>query len=78
MLARDHGRQTDPDQDSLRDGPEHDNEGEVMQMKNHEKAAAIADKLRNIRLEVIVTAEDVLLKCLDDAELDFYYRYLCR
>lgn len=41
MLARDYGRQTDPDQDSLRDGPEHDNEGEAMQMKNHEKAAAI-------------------------------------
>ena len=49
-----------------------------MQMKNHEKAAVIADKLRNIRLEVIVTAEDVLLKCRDDAEPDFYYRYLCR
>ena len=49
-----------------------------MYIKNHEKAAAIADKLRNIRLEVIVTAEDVLLKCRDDAELDFYYNHLCR
>lgn len=49
-----------------------------MYITNHDKAAAIADKLRNIRLEIILTAEDVLLKCLDDAELDYYFRNLCR
>ncbi len=46
-------------------------------MTDHAKAAAIADKLRNIRLDVIVTAEDVLLKCDDATELDFYYHKLC-
>ena len=47
-------------------------------MTDHAKAEAIADKLRNIRLDVVVTAEDVLLKCDDAAELDFYYTMLLR
>lgn len=47
-------------------------------MTDHAKAAAIADKLRNIRLDVVVTAEEVLLKCDDAAELDFYYTMLLR
>lgn len=42
---------------------------EVIQLTRHEKATAIADKLRNIRLDVIVTAEDVLTKCRSAEEL---------
>ena len=46
-------------------------------MKNYDKAAAIADKLRNIsRLTVTVTAEDVMSKVKSPQELDFYYRKL--
>ncbi len=46
-------------------------------MTSHEKASAIASALRNIRLDVIVTAEDILAKC-NSAELDWYYRWLCK
>lgn len=46
-------------------------------MEKYEKAAAIADKLRNMtNFFVIVTAEDVRLKVRSDEELDFYYRKL--
>ncbi len=45
-------------------------------MSSHEKAVLIADKLRNIRLDVIVTAEDILLKVESDGELDFWFRKL--
>ena len=50
---------------------------EVIQLTRHEKATAIADKLRNIRLDVVVTAEDVLLKCENDEELNFYFHWCC-
>ncbi len=46
-------------------------------MSDHEKASAIASALRSIRLDVIVTAEDILAKC-NSAELDWYYRWLCK
>lgn len=51
-------------------------------MTDHDKASAIADKLRNITLfmphesRVFVTAEDVLAKVQSDAELDYYYRII--
>lgn len=45
-------------------------------MSDYEKACAVADKLRNIRMGVIVTAEDVLAKS-EPGELDFYYGRLC-
>ena len=51
---------------------------EVIQLTRHEKANAIADKLRNIRLDVIVTAEDILSKCRSAEELEFYYEMLRR
>lgn len=44
----------------------------------HDKAVAIAARLRSIRIEVIVTAEDILLRCRNSRELDFYYRGLCK
>ena len=47
-------------------------------MSDHDKAAAIADKLRNIRLDVIVTVEDVLTKCRSAEEMGFYYEMLRR
>jgi hypothetical protein len=37
----------------------------------------IADKLRNIRLDAIVTAEDVLAKISGLDELNFYWTMLC-
>jgi hypothetical protein len=37
----------------------------------------IADKLRNIRLDAIVTAEDVLAKVSGEEELNFYWTMLC-
>lgn len=46
-------------------------------MTDHEKASAIASKLRNIRIDAIVTAKDILAKC-SGAELDWYYRWLCK
>ncbi|MCR4889339.1 MAG: hypothetical protein K5979_09220 [Ruminococcus sp.] len=46
-------------------------------MDSHTKASLIADKLRNIRLDAIVTAEDVLDKCESVNELNFYYTMLC-
>lgn len=46
-------------------------------MNDHEKAVAIADKLRNMtNFRVVVTAEDVLSKSGGD-ELDFFYRWCC-
>lgn len=46
-------------------------------MDSHTKASLIADKLRNIRLDAIVTAEDVLAKCENVNELNFYWTMLC-
>lgn len=46
-------------------------------MDSHTKAAMIADKLRNIRLDAIVTAEDVLAKVSGVEELNFYWTMLC-
>lgn len=46
-------------------------------MDSHTKASMIADKLRNIRLDAIVTAEDVLDKVSGVEELDFYFSKLC-
>ena len=45
-------------------------------MDSHTKASLIADKLRNIRLDAIVTAEDVLDKVSGEEELNFYYTML--
>lgn len=46
-------------------------------MTDHEKAAEIAAKLRNMtRLRVMLTAEDILMKCSRE-ELDFYHAWLC-
>ena len=45
-------------------------------MTAHDKASAIAGKLRRIRLDIMVTAEDVLLKVSDKRELEFWYRKL--
>lgn len=47
-------------------------------MTDHEKAVSIADRLRKIRLDVIVTAEDILSKCRSAEELSFYYQMLRR
>lgn len=44
---------------------------------SHDKAAAIADKLRNIRMDAYVTAEDILMKCRNCEELEFYYWWCC-
>lgn len=46
-------------------------------MDSHTKASMIADKLRNIRLDAIVTAEDVLDKVSSEEELNFYWTMLC-
>lgn len=46
-------------------------------MDSHTKASMIADKLRNIRLDAIVTAEDILAKCVSVNELNFYWTMLC-
>lgn len=46
-------------------------------MDSHTKAAMIADTLRNIRLDAIVTAEDVLAKVSGVDELNFYWTMLC-
>lgn len=43
---------------------------------DHDKAVSIADHLRKIRLDVIVTAEDILSKCRSAEELGFYYEML--
>ena len=45
---------------------------------DHDKAVSIADHLRKIRLDVIVTAEDILSKCRSAEELGFYYEMLRR
>jgi len=45
---------------------------------DHDKAVSIADHLRKIRLDVIVTAEDILTKCRSAEELSFYYEMLRR
>jgi hypothetical protein len=37
----------------------------------------IADTLRNIKLDAIVTAEDVLDKVSGEEELNFYWTMLC-
>lgn len=42
-------------------------------MTVHDKSTAIAAKLRSIRLDVIVTAEDILAKVSGEEELEFYY-----
>lgn len=47
-------------------------------MTPHDKATAIAAKLRGIRLDIIVTAEDILAKVCGEDELNFYYLKLCR
>lgn len=47
-------------------------------MTPHDKASAVAAKLRGIRLDVIVTAEDILAKCSSEDELDFYYAMLMK
>ncbi len=44
---------------------------------SHDKAAVIADKLRNIRMDAYVTAEDILMKCRSWEELEFFYRWCC-
>jgi hypothetical protein len=49
----------------------------VIPVTNHEKAVLIADTLRNIRLDAIVTAEDVLAKVSSEEELNFYWTMLC-
>lgn len=42
------------------------------------KAARIIAKLCLIRRDAIsLTTDDVISKCKDQAELDFYYGYLC-
>lgn len=47
-------------------------------MTDHDKAVSIADHLRKIRLDVIVTAEDIISKCRSAEELGFYYEMLRR
>lgn len=47
-------------------------------MTDYDKAVSIADHLRKIRLDVIVTAEDILAKCRSPEELEFYYEMLLR
>ncbi|MCR5729537.1 MAG: hypothetical protein K6G20_04175 [Ruminococcus sp.] len=47
-------------------------------MTDHDKAVSIADHLRKIMLDVIVTAEDILSKCRSAEELGFYYEMLRR
>lgn len=46
-------------------------------MTVHDKATAIAAKLRSIRLDVIVTAEDILDKVSSEEEFNFYWTMLC-
>lgn len=46
-------------------------------MTDYEKAVAIVSELRNSRIDTIVTAEDILAQC-SSADLDWYYRWLCK
>ena len=45
-------------------------------MTAHDKASAIAGKLRRIRLDIMITAEDILLKTGSKQELEFWFRKL--
>lgn len=47
-------------------------------MTDHDKANAIAAKLRELtKLRSGITAEDVLKKCCCSKELGWYYRAVC-